>query len=403
MDWSNEAYVKWYTRDTKTWMLLGWQGQAVLGFLMRKADRSGRIDDVADGADLAVIFANGMPPSEIQNGLDMLVKRDVVRLTDSGLIIVNFLDAQEASKSDALRQKESRARRRAGAMKQPSDRTGQVYFIQSENGGPVKIGFAVDVKSRISNIQTSRSDKVVLLATIDGTPELEASLHKRFSSSSIGGEWFSPSAELMEMIGVTGRDALNTGRDALNTGRDDESQAVTGGHRRSQPVTLTSADPLLSSADPKIPPNPPGGGAGRVETRDPTRPKPADPLRATFRTQCPDRFDFTEAHRGLARRGSIDISLEWRGFSKKAQASTKHLTDWGAAFEAHLSECVQRIERAAAYRATDRNAQRSPVVSPVASDPGDPATLGAPPVSQARPVANPDGSRKLRALIGGIG
>jgi len=180
------------------------------------------------------------------------------------------------------------------------------------------------------------------------------------------------------------------------------SRSVTDHHVTSHRITPSETETDQRHRS-EIPPNPPGGGAGRVETRAPTRPKPADPFRATFRTQCPDRFDFTEAHRGLAKRGSIDISLEWRGFSKKAQASTKHLTDWGAAFEAHLSECVQRIERAAAYRATDRNAPRHPVAAPVASDSGDPATLGAPPVSQTRPVANPDGSRKLRALIGGIG
>lgn len=113
MDWANERYVRWYTRDTKTWLLLGWEGQCVLGLTMRKVDRAGVLDDVSDAADLAVIFANGMPVDVIQTGLNRLVKLNVVELTGSGLILPNYIEAQEAAQSDAQRARESRERKRS--------------------------------------------------------------------------------------------------------------------------------------------------------------------------------------------------------------------------------------------------------------------------------------------------
>jgi hypothetical protein len=115
MDWPNERYVRWYTRDTKTWMLLGWQGQCVFGLLIRKVDRAGVLDDVVDGADLAVVFANGMPVDEIQTGLDRLTKYHVVELTDAGAVLPNFIEAQETASSDKQRAKDSRERKRTAS------------------------------------------------------------------------------------------------------------------------------------------------------------------------------------------------------------------------------------------------------------------------------------------------
>lgn len=112
LDWSNERYVRLYTRDTKTWMMLGWKGQAVFSSILRKVDRAGVIDDVFDGEDIAVVLANGIPSDIAQDGLDSLIKKGVVEITDSGLVIPNFLEAQEVPMSDAQRQRECRARRR---------------------------------------------------------------------------------------------------------------------------------------------------------------------------------------------------------------------------------------------------------------------------------------------------
>lgn len=90
--------------------------------LLRKVDRSGVLDDVYDAEDLMVVLNNGIPLEIVETGLERLTKRrgkenkSVVELTDTGLVIPNFLDAQESPKSDAQRQREFREKRRASAM-----------------------------------------------------------------------------------------------------------------------------------------------------------------------------------------------------------------------------------------------------------------------------------------------
>lgn len=79
---------------------------------------------------------------------------------------------------------------------------------------------------------------------------------------------------------------------------------------------------------------------------------------------CPDKVEFTEKHRGIANRGSIDINLAWTKFKANSKAGGRRAVDWSAAFEATLAEAVDRIERAAAYRA---NGQDATPVSPGAS------------------------------------
>ena len=44
LDWSRERYVRLYTRDTPTWDMADWTEHALLAAVMRKLDRSGRMD-----------------------------------------------------------------------------------------------------------------------------------------------------------------------------------------------------------------------------------------------------------------------------------------------------------------------------------------------------------------------
>ena len=118
MDWKNERYVRIYTRDTKTWKLLGWEGQTVLCLLARRFDRSGVLDDVSTGEDVALMIGSGFPIDVAERGLERLLKpskqgESVWMATESGLLWPKFMEAQETSMSDAQRQRESRAKRRA--------------------------------------------------------------------------------------------------------------------------------------------------------------------------------------------------------------------------------------------------------------------------------------------------
>lgn len=80
----------------------------------------------------------------------------------------------------------------------------RVYFIQSERGGPIKIGRAINPEQRLKQCQTGSPERLVLLAVISGGRDLERSLHARFAASRLRGEWFKPTPELIALIGEVG-------------------------------------------------------------------------------------------------------------------------------------------------------------------------------------------------------
>lgn len=169
------------------------------------------------------------------------------------------------------------------------------------------------------------------------------------------------------------------------------SQPVTGCHSR-QGKARQGVGEARQSQDRETP-----------TPRDPTKPKPADPFRASFRTQCPDKLDFSEKHRGYATRGSIDINLAWVQFREDARSKATHLVDWDAAFLASLTRSVERIERAAAIRATERTAQRDDATVPRTRQNASGGTGGPPPtetVSGSQLEAN---SKKLHSGLARIG
>ena len=80
---------------------------------------------------------------------------------------------------------------------------GCVYFIRSEKTHAIKIGFtAGQVEKRLSSLQTAHPYKLQLLATIPGTLEYEKSLHERFASFRLEGEWFQPHPDILAFISV---------------------------------------------------------------------------------------------------------------------------------------------------------------------------------------------------------
>jgi len=114
VDWSEERYVRVYTRDTADLLAFGWQGRAVWWELLRKADRAGVIDTDCDAAVLAELLR--MPLDVVEAGIERIEARRCITRTQRAITIQNFTAAQEAPKSDRLRAAESRERRRAEAM-----------------------------------------------------------------------------------------------------------------------------------------------------------------------------------------------------------------------------------------------------------------------------------------------
>jgi hypothetical protein len=121
LDYSNERYVRLYTRDTATWKLLAWEARALLTFIIRKVDRAGVIDVGEDGVvGLAAIV--DMPEDVVEAHLPALIKRGCVTSTGTAYVLPNFIAAQEATASDKQRQRDSRERRRAAALDSVTER-----------------------------------------------------------------------------------------------------------------------------------------------------------------------------------------------------------------------------------------------------------------------------------------
>lgn len=72
-----------------------------------------------------------------------------------------------------------------------------VYFIQSGDDGPVKIGTAEVVADRVRELQCGNPQPLNLLRVIDGGRRTEAWLHRHFKASRLRSEWFAISDEML--------------------------------------------------------------------------------------------------------------------------------------------------------------------------------------------------------------
>lgn len=75
-----------------------------------------------------------------------------------------------------------------------------VYFIQSGDGGPVKIGSARCVKTRIGQLQTGNPVPLIFLLALPGSDVQEREWQDKFAHLSIQGEWFRHEGELAEFL-----------------------------------------------------------------------------------------------------------------------------------------------------------------------------------------------------------
>lgn len=111
MNWADERYVRVYTRDTPTWLMLPWQARACFPLICRKCDRAGVIDMGSEGLEgLAVTI--GLPLEVVQPGVEGLAKKGTVELTATTLVIPKFIEAQETPQSDVARKRAEREKRR---------------------------------------------------------------------------------------------------------------------------------------------------------------------------------------------------------------------------------------------------------------------------------------------------
>lgn len=82
-----------------------------------------------------------------------------------------------------------------------------IYFFRAIDGtGNIKIGYSIkSVGDRLAAVQRIVGHPLVCLAVTEGGRLREGHLHEQFKSSSVGGEWFSPSRALLKEIAESRR------------------------------------------------------------------------------------------------------------------------------------------------------------------------------------------------------
>jgi len=85
----------------------------------------------------------------------------------------------------------------------PVEKSGCVYFIQSQGTHTIKIGYtAGQVQNRLKDLQTAHPYQLSVLATLPGDQNYEKSLHQRFAEYRLKGEWFEPHPDLLAFISL---------------------------------------------------------------------------------------------------------------------------------------------------------------------------------------------------------
>jgi len=80
----------------------------------------------------------------------------------------------------------------------------QVYFIQAEALGLVKIGCGDDARKRLATLQVGSPDVLRLVGVFhaDDAPAFEAHLHRTFGHLRVRGEWFRPDEQMTDLMAV---------------------------------------------------------------------------------------------------------------------------------------------------------------------------------------------------------
>jgi len=81
-----------------------------------------------------------------------------------------------------------------------------IYFLQGiEGGGPIKIGYSHDFKTRIGHNEWNVKRRLRVLGVINGARAEEVQLHRRFHHLRVKREWFKPEPNLLTYIADNAR------------------------------------------------------------------------------------------------------------------------------------------------------------------------------------------------------
>ena len=117
MDWPNERWIKLYTRRTAEDLALSWRARALWKEVLVECDRAGVIR-MREGRERARLLARmlRMPPGFVGRALPELLQDGRVVEASMGFVGPNFVEAQEATTSEAERQRRHREKLRDLAL-----------------------------------------------------------------------------------------------------------------------------------------------------------------------------------------------------------------------------------------------------------------------------------------------
>lgn len=76
----------------------------------------------------------------------------------------------------------------------------QIYAIQRESGGAVKIGSTRDIAQRLRGLQTSCDEKLVVQRSFHAGRRVEKALHYLLCEHRVAGEWFRDAPEVWDAL-----------------------------------------------------------------------------------------------------------------------------------------------------------------------------------------------------------
>ncbi len=134
MDWSDERWVKLFTRDTTDWLALSWQAQGLFCLILRKVNRAGVIDLGKLGKrGLSSHVGGASAWRDIEPALEELLADGCVALDGHTLSVPNFVKAQTALQSDKARKRAERERDRDLPQGDPADGSVTPRDVESRN------------------------------------------------------------------------------------------------------------------------------------------------------------------------------------------------------------------------------------------------------------------------------
>lgn len=105
----------------------------------------------------------------------------------------NYVNGAHEGRPDSISQEMAPLLRRT--------RPGVVYFATCDVPlYPIKIGFAVNLRERIQDLQVAMPWRLKVLGIKRGDPDTERALHRQFASLRLLGEWFARGPDLLDHI-----------------------------------------------------------------------------------------------------------------------------------------------------------------------------------------------------------